>query len=198
MNAQPILTQIQQDAQAIAQKIINDANQRAAEIAIQSEHKMEAMREQTQLMAQKESDALEERMGRMAELEERKTLLQKKRKLIDEAFALAEQKLKAVSPDKIRAFFMDQVLACARGTEQIAVGNEQASWYDASFLEDANKALLSIGKPGALHENPVRMPEITGLVLMAQGTEVHCTFESILDATRNQIEAEIAIQLFSA
>ena len=135
-------------------------------------------------------------MERMEELEERKRLLSDKRTLIDEAFAQALDKLEAMPSQQARAFLMTEAAAMADGDETVILGSKNPGWFDDKFLADLNTLLQKQGKPGQLTlGNETRNGE-TGLILAKNGMEISCTFASLLDSRRLDMEADIAAILF--
>lgn len=196
MNAQPILEQIREDAQLAAEKIVADAQKKAAELKDASREKIEGMHAAMVSQAEKESSQLEERMLRMAELDERKELLQKKRDLMDEAFQLAKEKLKAMPADQKRAFFFGRATDAAQGGETLVIGSESGEWFDTAFVEDVSRALEKLGKAGGLTLGTEGRTGVTGVILVKGGAETHCTFETLLEAQRAQLETKVAETLF--
>ena len=197
MNAQAILQKIEDDARASAMQAKADAEKKAGELKAASRAKVEAMCEETVRQANAESVALAERMGRMAELDLRKQLLQKKRDVMDEAFAQAKAELCATPAQAARAFLLTQAAAAARGGETLIVGASNAAWFDDSFVTELNAALGAAGKPGQIAFGGERREGVTGAILSLEGTEVYATFESLLDSVRDEMETEIAQILFN-
>lgn len=196
MNAQAILTKIEEDARQSAAELLTDANGRAEEIKTASRKKIEKARAEMIAQAQKESAELEKRMLRMAELDDRKEMLARKRALIDEVFALSAQKLSAMEPAKARAFFLEEAEREAAGRETVVIGAQNAQWFDERFLSDLNDRLRQAGKPGELKLAKERRAGATGLLLLQDGAEINCTFGAMLDALRVESETEVAHILF--
>ncbi|HIU18702.1 MAG TPA: V-type ATP synthase subunit E [Candidatus Limiplasma stercoravium] len=196
MNAQAILQKIEDDARAAAQAAKDEAQQRVQSLKEDSSARLKRMHDDMIAQAGRESEELAGRMRRMAELDGRKLLLQAKRDLIDEAFAAALDALCAQSAKKRRAFFLRQAVEAAAGTETLIVGANAADWYDAAFLKELNKALAAQGKPGKVTASDDLRQGVTGLVLSGGGTEVSCTLESLLDNARGTMETEVAQILF--
>ena len=196
MNAQAILDKIHEDARSAAETTEAEAVSRAAEIQAASSAKIESLRNAAVSQAEKESAELEQRMLRMAVLDDRKELLLKRRNLIDETFALAMKKLYAMPNGQKRAFFAERLTGAAQGAETIIVGAECAEWYDAAFVDEMNDRLRQMGKAGNMRAAAERRVGATGLVLAAKGTEIYCTFETLLDSLRAELETEIAGILF--
>ena len=74
------------------------------------------------------------RMGRMAELDERKLLLKDKRDMMERAFSLALDKMKAMPAKEARAFLLSTLTELADGDEELIVGAESDGWMDKAFL----------------------------------------------------------------
>ena len=79
MDATPILKKIKEDALKQASDIINAAKQRTDEIKQQTNKRISIMREKDSARFQKEAAAMQDRMLRMGELENKKDLLSSKR-----------------------------------------------------------------------------------------------------------------------
>ncbi len=195
MNAQAILDKIGLDAQETAQRIAEEAKARCDQLKAASRTKIEAQHAAMLAQAQRDSDELAQRMTRMAELDDRKALLEKKRALIDAAFARAAEMLAATPVAEKRAFFLKQIVRFATGGEALAV-SENAAWFDAAFLADANRALAEAGKPAGLTLAEDRPSGSEGITLRAGGAEVRCTVAVMLDEARAAMEQQVAAELF--
>jgi len=197
MDAQAILTKIEQDAKESAKRIQAEAEERAKTLKLEAQSRME-MQEKTMLaQAEEECARMEERMQRMADLDNRKVLLAGKRTVIDEVFAKAKEKLLATTAADRRTFYLRQVAACAGGEEALIVGADDADWFDNGFVADANKALEKAGKPGKLQAAQDRREGCTGVVLSQNGAEILITFDAILEEARAALEQEAAQILFT-
>ena len=196
MNAQAILSKIEEDANLTADKLLSDAQAKATELKAASRAKIETMHQAMLAQAERDSKEQEERLLRMNALDERKTLLGKKREMIDEAFALAgEQLAKAPAAEK-RAFFLRQTVACAHGDETLIPGADASDWLDDAFVTEANAALTAAGKPGKLTLGEERRAGCTGVILATRGSEIRCTFDAYMEEARAELEQQVAEILF--
>jgi vacuolar-type H+-ATPase subunit E/Vma4 len=195
MNAQAILEKIGQDAGDAALRIADDAQAKIAQMRAASGAKIEAQHAALLSRAQRESDELEQRMLRMAELDSRKALLAKKRALIDEAFTRAGVKLAESNAAEKRAFFLRMVTRNAAGTETLLV-SENAPWFDDAFLNDANAALSDAGKPACLTLADERTNGGEGITLRIGGAETRMTLDVLLEESRAAMEQQVASVLF--
>ena len=196
MNAQAILERIGADGRQAAAAILREAGEKADAMRAASDRKIAQLREQTLSMAQAEAEGLEQRMYRMAELDERKLLLAAKRDMMDQAFAAALQKLRKMDSLAAEAFFLSQVVSAAKGTETLLVGAEESEWFSTSFVEKANKALAAEGKDAKLTLGAERRAGVTGVILVGDGTEINCTLEALVASRRLMLESQVAAILF--
>lgn len=196
MNAQAILAKIDEEAREAAATLLREAGERAEAIRAASEERIAKSKEQTLSQAKAEAAALEQRMYRMAQLDERKHLLAAKRQLIDKAFQSALAKMENMPMQTARAFLLSLVKESASGQETLVIGAKHDAWYNPDFLEEANQALIALGKPGQLTAAPEKRTGCTGFLLASSGMEINCTFEALLEAKRLEMEAEVAAILF--
>ena len=176
MDAQAILVKIEQDAKDAAQKLLADAKEKAKTMTLEAQQNREMLKSTMLAQAEQESTQLEERMHRMAELDNRKAMLAGKRVVIDEAFALAKEKLQQTKPADRRTFYLRKVVDYAVGEEAVIIGADAAEWFNDGFLADANQALKAAGKPGSLTLEKDREKGCAGLVLAYKGAQVRITF----------------------
>ena len=196
MNAQAILDQIGQDAQEAARRIAEEAQAKAVQLKAASRSKIESLHAAMLAQAQRDSDELEQRMLRMAELDSRKALLAKKRALIDEAFARAGELLGGMSVSEKRAFFIRQVARYATGNEALLV-SENAPWFDTTFLAEAIAALAKAAKPANLTLTDGRVAGDEGVTLRHGGAETRLTLGVLLIEARALLEQQVAAELFA-
>lgn len=196
MNAQAILDKILEDAKENASAVLKDANDRAGAMRKATEERIASARAKTEVRAREDAQAAAVRMARMAELDERKLLLKDKREMMQRAFSMALDKMKAMPPKQARAFLLATLTELADGEEELIVGAESDGWMDDSFLNQANAALTAAGKPGKLTLAKEKRPGVCGVILARHDTEIHCTYQALLDSRRLEMEAQVAQTLF--
>ena len=118
MNAQAILDKILEDAKENASAVLKDANDRAGAMRKATEERIATARANTEARAHEDAQAAAVRMGRMAELDERKLLLKDKRDMMERAFSLALDKMKAMPAKEARAFLLSTLTELADGDEE--------------------------------------------------------------------------------
>lgn len=196
MDAQAILDIIAQDAQEAAQSALREAQDRVLTIHEESDMRTAQLKDDTQTRAAAEVVQLADRMARLAELEERKEQLSAKRELIDRAFELALDNLRHLSPQEAGDIILSLIRQNAQGDETLMVGTINSSFFTPAFIQKANDALISLGKPGRLTDSGQKVENVTGLVLKTLQSELYCTMEALLNDKRETLEPAVAAVLF--
>lgn len=197
MNTEVILAKIEEEARQNAAEILKDAKEKAVLSKSASDNKIAQEKEQTLKQAETQGQQLEERMLRMAQLEQGKELLLLKQKIMDDAFDRALSAMQQLPKEELEAFFATLVLQAAQGTETILLGDKHREWFEEAFVTRMNEKCLEMGKPANLRLSAKLFPNATGVVLQGEGTLVHCSLESVLSAYRMDLEASVAATLFS-
>ena len=195
MDAKAILDRIEQDARGSASSTLDEAQKRADSLREASEERIRQQKENALSRAQADGALMRERMLRMAELEDKKTLLAAKKGVMDKAFDDALGLMEKMDAGKMRSFLLSLAVQVADGDETLMVGQENAAWFDDSFLSKANEMLRAAGKPGALKKSAVSVPGV-GFALQKSGTQVNCTMEALLAQNRTTLETDVARVLF--
>lgn len=196
MDASAILTRIDDDARQAARKTLEDARARAKAMRDASAAAIAKQRADARKRAEGDAVQTEERMHRMADLEDRKEALAAKRLVIDRAFEEALGKMQRLPGPQSRAFLLRQLLQSAQGDEELLLGQSNDGWFTPAFVDEANAALSNIGKPGRLTLGAERV-QGTGFALRKGGAQVNCTYEALCDAARHDMEADVAGILFA-
>jgi V/A-type H+-transporting ATPase subunit E len=197
MNAQAILEKIGSDGRQAAAVLLKEAGERAEAMRAESDKKIARLREDTIAKAQAEAEALEVRMLRMAELDERKMLLADKRQLLDQAFQSALIKLRQMTAEQMESFFLPMVISSSNGTETLLIGALNDAWYTTAFADKVNAALAAAGRLGRVTVKEERRQNVTGVILLGENMEINCTMEALLEARRLELEAEVASILYT-
>ncbi len=196
MNVQSILKKIEDDAGKFAEQAKDEAERKAAEMRDASSKKLADMRADIVKQAEVESDALAQRMSRMAELDMRKELLQQKRVVMDEAFEHALKALRTAPKERIRALMLSRISEAAKGGETLIICADNDSWFDAGFMNELKNELERNGRNADLTLSEDKREGLTGAVLSLGGTEIYCTLEGMLNEIRPELETDVARILF--
>ena len=195
MNADAILKRIEQDARQSAEATMDDARKRAEALSAARREKLSQEDEAAMAQARKDALALDDRLQRMAELDARKALLAEKRRVLDEAFALALEKMRKMPAARAKEFALRTLLESAQGDETV-VADQDSAWLDDAFIAEANKARAASGREGKLTLSNEKKALGGGFLLTHDGMEVNCSFPAVLSARRLELEADVASALF--
>lgn len=221
-----ITGRIAQDAQAEAQRILAQAAQEAQ--VIQTQRAEEAQRAADQIIADGKAAAAvrEERMESMAALEGRKLVLEEKQKVLDEAFALALERLRSLERDEyVKLLARLLTAAVVTGQEEVIMNPADRAQVGKEVVSKANETLAQAVAPklpdslmgsaaGGLVSKVVagvsavthgtgmltlsaETRDIPGGFILADGpVEINCALDTLLAEQRAHLTPEVAGMLF--
>lgn len=198
MNGIEKITQrIDQDAQAEIDAIIAQAQTEAD--AITARYAAQAEKETADIVARGKVHAQErkERLASMADMEAKKVVLGAKQQMLDEAFALALEKLAGLPEEQYVALLTSlAVEASATGKEKIILSQSDRARYGVKVATGANEKLAAAGKPASLTLSEETRPIRGGLLLSDGDVEVNCAFETLIRLSRSELSGEVLKILF--
>lgn len=188
-----IMERIRADAAAEIEMIRAEGDARAAEVrasyAAQAQQLTEQEGEKTRLAA----DALLQRGERSDVMERSKALLSAKQGCIDEAFALAAEKLRTLPRADYIRVLSSLAASNGAGDEELIFSAADAAELGAEVVAAANGL-----KEGASFTLSKETRELEGgLVLKRGDVEVNCSFATQLRLLRQTMAADVAAILFS-
>lgn len=196
MKADAIIDKILDDARGAAAQTLREANERAEQMRKDAEAEILKKREETMNQARRECVSLRDRMLRMAELDQRKAELSVKREVIDCAFEQALLKLTAIPDDERIKYYTELIISQAQGDESIVVSSEDAALFTEAVMGGINDSLKKAGKLGCLALDGERRETGGGFILKKDGMEANCTFRAIVTQARPALESSVAQVLF--
>ncbi|MGI6725928.1 MAG: V-type ATP synthase subunit E [Christensenellales bacterium] len=196
LDTKPILGQIQADARQAADTLLSEARDRAAAISERSNLRVQEMVEDTRAKALAEADLLEDRMLRLAGLEQRNLLVTAKRELIGRAFEQAIQTLNKAPKDQVTRVMGNLLVRYASGNETLIAGEINDAFFTQDFIRDINLRLSQSGRQGNLNAGEGREPGVCGVVLRGRNSRVNCTFAALMETRREEMESAVAGILF--
>lgn len=188
-----IIAHIQADADARADAIIKQAEEKCAAIREGYEQKAkEAYAEKIRAGVKANQDRLDS-MERLARMEGRKAVLALKQDMVNESFALAADQLVNLPEEQYVAFLARLAAgASVTGDEQIVLNARDRKAVGEKVVAAANKLL----EGGKLTLSPDSGDFKGGLILRRENIEVNCTAELLVDLCRDEMAAELAGVLF--
>lgn len=188
-----IIRRIRDDAAAELETIRAEGAARVAEVnaayAAESEKLMADAAEKSRLAA----EALLQRGERSDAMEQSKALLNAKQSCIDEAFAQAAEKLRAMPQAEYVELLVSLAVKNGAGDEELVFSAADAAKVGAEVVAEANRR-----KVGAAFTLSAQTRELEGgLVLKRGDVEVNCAFPTQLRQLRQTMAADVAAILFS-
>ena len=140
-----------------------------------------------------------QRMGRLAEMEARKSVLALKLEMVDAAFAAALDKI-CTMPQADYVAYLAKLAAQAAttGTETLVFNAKDQAACGQAVVDAANALLAQQGKPGRLTMSQATRDLRAGFVLQQGDIEVNCAVETIAELCRSDLAAQVAEVLFGA
>ena len=196
MNAEPVLEKILSDAKAEAQKLKKEAEAKLAQQRAEVDKQLEEYRKQTDALAQKAGEDARQQVLSAMRMELAKENLAEKAKILDEVFAKAEQQLKSMPDEQYRSL-MTKLMADSvqTGDEEVIIDTGEKR-IDQQLIDQVNRQLASRGK-GNLKLSGERQPIAGGFILKKGNIKNNCSLKVLLSRAVNELEIELAKQLFA-
>ena len=198
MALEDIVRNIKAKATQEAKKIKEEADKEREEIIKKARE--EADKVKNRILHQLESQAKDEKRKLVIRMRSggRKNLLILKRKLIDEAFRQAEQKLSSLEKTEYLSLIKRSLLSnIDSGEEEIIVSSRDEEWMEGNFIKDLRKSLKDFGTTEGVKFSPKLEPQERGFILKKKEMQINCTFSSLFSSLRDELEIEVARRLFS-
>ena len=199
MSLDKILAKIKDDAQREADRIKGQASAKASRII--EDAKKQASSTKVQLIdeAKERASQHKKRQVSMASLDFRKAVLGEKQKAIDLAFEKAMEQLLSLSDQKCLELLEELIFDSAEvGDEELFLSPKDKKRIYQGFIESLNVKLNASGKKGELQIAEETRDIIGGVILRREKIEINSSFESLLESSRDDLEAEVSKLLLSA
>lgn len=194
--ADKICEKIIRDAEDKAAEYIREAEEKAAEILKEMERKAAENREKRLQKAITEAKVLEERIVAAEELESRKNKLKLKQGLISKVFEKALERLAELPDDEYRQLIINMTIPLIKeGSEEIVISardRERLKGIDG----DINRLLKEQGIDGKVSISEKDGGFLGGFILVRGRMEINCTLETLIETIRPELETEVAGILF--
>ena len=195
MEAEQVVEKILADAKAEAEKIKKQADEKEAAEQARLTEQLDEYKKQTQTLAKKAAKDKKLHLLAAGRMDIAKEFLGEKRKILDEVFAQARQRLRNL-PDEEYCKFMTKLMleAVETGDEEIIIDNEEKR-IDQKFIKQINRELGSAYK-GNLRLADERQNLGGGFILRRGRIKNNVSFDVLLTQARKELEIELAKQIF--
>jgi V/A-type H+-transporting ATPase subunit E len=194
----------------ITAKILADAKEKAQELLAEAEGKVKEILES----ARTEAQQLDEKLGReaadrakkeatriisLAEMEEKKRILEEKIVILEDAFRKALEHLRSRPEIEYRQTMKELILGSVdHGDEEVVVARKDKERLTQDFLNSINDELRKAGRKGQLTLAGEYGDFGGGVLLKRDRVETWCSLEVLLNTMKGDLEMQIAELLFKS
>jgi len=195
MDAEQVVEKILADAKAEAEKIKSEAQEKENSEQAKLDEQLSDYKKQTDIIAQKAGEDKKAHLLAAARMDIAKDYLAEKRKILDEVFAQARQKLQNL-PDGEYCKLMTKLMlkAVETGDEEVIVDNNEKR-IDQKFIKNINRE-LGPGYKGDLRLSGEKQNLGGGFILKRGKIKNNVSLEVLLNQARKELEIELAKKLF--
>jgi V/A-type H+-transporting ATPase subunit E len=195
MEAEQVVEKILADAKAEAEKIKSEAQEKENAEQAKLDEQLSDYKKQTDIIAQKAGEDKKAHLLAAARMDIAKDYLAEKRKILDEVFAQARQKLQNL-PDGEYCKLMTKLMlkAVETGDEEVIVDNNEKR-IDQKFIKNINRE-LGPGYKGNLRLSGEKQNLGGGFILKRGKIKNNVSLEVLLNQARKELEIELAKKLF--
>jgi V/A-type H+-transporting ATPase subunit E len=196
MEAGQVVEKILADANAEADKIRKEAEEKEAAEKAKLTEQLDEYQKQTEILAKKAGEDEKSHILAAARMDIAKEFLAEKRKILDEVFEQAHQQLQNLPDEEYRALIKKLVLdAVETGDEEVVIDTNEKR-IDREFIKKINSELGS-SKKGDLKLSDQKQDIGAGFILKRGKIKTNVSIDVLLDQARKELEIELAKELFS-
>jgi len=195
MDAEQVVEKILSEAKAEAEKIKKQAQDRDAAEQAKLDEQLADYKAQTEMLAQKAANAEKLHLLAAARMDIAKELLAEKRKILDEVFAQAREKLLNLPDEQYHKLITNLMLkAVETGDEEVIVDKNEKR-IDQNLIDQVNQRLGAGGKRN-LRLSDERQDFGGGFILKRGKIKNNVSVDVLLAQARRDLEIELAKELF--
>jgi len=197
MEAEQVTEKILADAKAEVDKIKSEAEKIQAQEKAKLNEELAEYKKQTEVLAQKAAKDKYAHLLATARMDLAKQFLTEKRKILDDLFWQARQKLINL-PDKDYRTFMTKLMldTVETGDEEVIIDNKEKR-IDHEFIKQLNRR-LGPGFKGNLKLSSEKANIGGGFILKRGKIKNNLSFEVLLARARRELEIELSKLLFES
>jgi V/A-type H+-transporting ATPase subunit E len=195
MDAERVVTKILNDARAEAEKIAKQAEENEAAEQAKLARQLDHYRKQTEILAKKAGEDEESHILAAARMDIAKQLLAEKRKILDEVFQQARQRLQNLSDEEYRTLCTKLILETVETGEEEIVVDKSEKRLNQDLIDQVNRQLGSKGK-GNLKLSDEKLNIGAGFVLKRGQIKTNVSLDVLLNQARKELEIDLAKELF--
>jgi len=195
MEAQSVIDKILADAQAEAERITKEAEEKESLEQAKLTSQLQEYKRQTEILADRAGKDEKSHILAAARMEIAGELLAEKRKILDEVFELARRQLKSLPDDEYGKLITKLMLGAVETGDEEVILDKNENRIDQQFINMVNQQLCS-SKKGNLRLSEEEQDIEGGFILRRGRIKTNVSFDVLLDRARNELEIELAKELF--
>lgn len=188
MSTQTIVERILSDAEVEARAIIQEAENKAAQLLAEASAHAEKSRRETENAVRERVESIFEKKNADARLESAKILLREKRKVVDAVYALALGRLLSLEKEECLRLFSALLTQYAEDGDEI--------FFAENFKYVSDVSILPVIKTKRLKISEEKLPLDGGMRLIGQYSDKDLSYGALLAADKEENQAELAKMLF--
>ncbi len=194
MPIEKIFDRINKEAEAAAGELLARAGEKGAAVRKEYADRASRLAEDLKTYAEKKAGEEEKHLIVSEQLELRKSILARKREILDSVYTEAKKKIGALSPEDSRDILKNMILGSAvSGKEEIVVAPSQAGIFDEGFMRELRDGF----KGDCSFELAADKGDfVWGVVLREGRRTVDLSLAVVFEQLREKIEPRIAAMLF--
>ncbi len=196
MEASGVIDKILADANAQAEKIQAEADQKQAAEQKDLESQLEQFKKETAKLAQNAAEDKKAQMLAAARMDIAKQHLAEKAKLLDEVFSKAKEQVLKMPDDQYRQLMKKLMLKAEETGDEEVILDINEKRIDDEFIKDVNRE-LGPGFKGNLRLSEEKQPIEAGFILRRGKIKNNVSLGVLLQTAREELEADLARELFS-
>lgn len=195
MNAEQVVQKILTEANAQAEKIVNEAKAKAAELKAGLDTEMADFDARTAQLAQDAADDKLQRMLAGARMDSAKQMLAAKVEVLNEVVDRAKKAVNELPDEEYLSWVMTRMKqAVESGDEKVIVGKNENRIND-SFIKKVNRE-LGVGFKGNLQLSAERGDFSGGFILSRDKIQINVTTDVVIDNLYESMQIELSQILF--
>ena len=197
-NISNLTSKIIKDAEVRKDDILAKAESEKASIIEKKNKEAKVLEAEMIEKAKLEAKTRKERVISGAELKARNEKLKAKQVIIEDVFNRSIDELCKLNDSKYKSFIKESILAIdIDGDEKLVLNEKGKNIVDNDLLNEINKELTVKGKKGLLTISTEVGNFKGGFILEKDGIEINNTFEALVNSLRDELEFEVANELFN-
>lgn len=191
MSLAQITEKIENDARVESQKILDRAHEQEAQVKHETEAEVKKLADAAQRRFDRERPEIFKRRDIVARLDVNKIELGAKRKLIQDVFDDALERLKTLGRDEYLAFCGRLLKEAVGSGDEVMQISEKEQYLDKSWLDKFNgdnKTRITLSDQ--------RIDISGGFVLNEGRIAINCSWDMLMQAAQEKLETEVVKRLF--